>query len=184
MGAGSCTTSGPQLALISEGTGGYDSSWVPWWTLHVNKVIVESRVVCGQKTVESTTWAQICFLKMTFLGLGIRQRFTVSYLYPVHPQRHFCLWMVTKLLFLSRDARGGPPVPLCCWCHSHSHFSLINMSQLSTLFITLHIETGLCDHLLIYGRLTGGAYRLLLIMLFDHSFHCNFIFIFFWAVFL
>ena len=86
MGAGSCTTSGPQLALISEGTGGYDSSWVPWWTLRVNKVIVESRVVCGQNTVESTTWAQICFLKMTFLGLGIRQHFTVSYLYPVHPQ--------------------------------------------------------------------------------------------------
>ena len=86
---------------------GYDSSWVPWWAVHVNKVVVESRVVCGQNTVESTTWAQICFLKMTFFGLGIHQHFTVSYLYPVHPQRHFCLWMVTKLLLLSRDARGG-----------------------------------------------------------------------------
>lgn len=106
-------------------------------------------------TVASTIWAQLCFLKMTFLGPGIHQHFTVSYLYPIHPQRHLCLWMVTKLLLLSRDARGGPPVPLRCWHHSPSHFSLIDMSQLSTLFITLHIGTGLFDHLLIYGPLTG-----------------------------
>ena len=155
---------------------GYLGGWCIWTSLWWSP---EWSVV--RNTVESTTWAEICFLKMNFLGLGIHQRFAVSYLYPVHPQRHFCLCMVTKSLLLSRDARGRPPVPLCCWRHSPSHFSLINMSQLSTLFITLHIETGLFDHLLIYGwRLTGWGILTFAIMLFDHSFHWNFIFVSFW----
>ena len=47
-GQGRVPLQGPQLALNWVGTGGYGSSWVPWGAVRVNKIVVESRVVCGQ----------------------------------------------------------------------------------------------------------------------------------------
>lgn len=111
-GAGSGTTSG-STSRAEVGR----HRWM--WLFPGALVDCESRGVCSQDrtTVEPTTWARTCILKMTLLSLGLHQSFTVSCLDPIHPQRHLCLWMVAKFLLLSRDVIEGPPIPSCCWCH-------------------------------------------------------------------